>query len=191
MGKFIRLITRYKYNHISLSLTPDLQKLYSFARYSLESPFVGGFVEETISRYFNAKTPVVVKICEIEIDSSKYAELCNHLEEMNNDSSQYIYNTISAVTSILNRRVVISNAYTCIEFISTLLFKINVINDNKIYRISRLDKILSNYEIYNGDIKNYIDVEENKSDIFYIKKSWFVVLKETFGHIKELFYRWI
>ena len=51
IGKLIRFVTNYKYNHTSISFSENADVLYSFARYNKNSPFVGGFVEESPLRY--------------------------------------------------------------------------------------------------------------------------------------------
>ena len=33
MGKIIRFLTRYKYNHVSITLDDELRYMYSFSRY--------------------------------------------------------------------------------------------------------------------------------------------------------------
>ena len=49
--QIIRLATKFKHNHVSISLNDDLVPLFSFARYNYNSPFHGGFVEESWLRY--------------------------------------------------------------------------------------------------------------------------------------------
>ena len=51
MGHFIRRITGQDYNHISVSLDPQLLTMYSFARRYYRTPLFGGFVQETPARY--------------------------------------------------------------------------------------------------------------------------------------------
>jgi hypothetical protein len=51
IGKFIRRLTREAYNHVSIALDPDLTKMYGFARRYYRTPFYGGFVRESLSRY--------------------------------------------------------------------------------------------------------------------------------------------
>ena len=80
MGSFIRFMTGNKYNHVSLSFREDLGHLYSFARYYKNTPFVGGFVEESVLRYFLLGSETVrVKICKIPISDEKYSSLFNAL----------------------------------------------------------------------------------------------------------------
>ena len=47
MAKLIRCVSRYPYNHVSLTLDPSLTKWYSFARYVRDVPLHGGLVSES------------------------------------------------------------------------------------------------------------------------------------------------
>ena len=51
MGRLIRKATRNRYNHVSLSLSRDIHKMYTFARLHRTIPLYGGFVVESILRY--------------------------------------------------------------------------------------------------------------------------------------------
>ena len=46
LSKVIRLYTREKYSHISISLDEDLKRMYSFGILRPYNPFLGGFVHE-------------------------------------------------------------------------------------------------------------------------------------------------
>ena len=65
--QIIRLATKFKHNHVSISLNDDLVPLFSFARYNYNSPFHGGFVEESWLRYLYRDNDISVSIYSISI----------------------------------------------------------------------------------------------------------------------------
>ena len=63
-GKIIRFFTRYKYNHVSITLYEDLRYMYSFSRYYKKPSLYAGFVKELMLRYKDSK----IKVYKIPID---------------------------------------------------------------------------------------------------------------------------
>ncbi len=63
MGKMIQFATRNSYSHVALAFEEDLQTMYSFARYHINSPISGGFVIEHPHRYLNGNRDVEINVC--------------------------------------------------------------------------------------------------------------------------------
>ena len=62
LSRVLKFITGAKYNHASISLVPDLSKMYSFGRVNPYNPVHGGFVVEsphygTFKRFSGTKKP--------------------------------------------------------------------------------------------------------------------------------------
>ena len=123
MGKVIRSATRHDYNHVSLSLNRDIQKLYSFARYHQATPFYGGFVVESILRYRSFSRDARVKICRIPVEEPQLTYLHNYIHRLWNDRREYIYNTPAALASLFHLRLYIPKSHTCATFIHDLLLR--------------------------------------------------------------------
>ena len=70
MGQMIRSITKFEYNHVSISVD-EMKTLYSFARYYRDTPLSGGFVRESHARYLCEKHPAKVAICAIEVTNEQ------------------------------------------------------------------------------------------------------------------------
>ena len=49
VSKFIRIVTRDRYNHVSVTLDKELNTMYSFGRIYTYNPFIGGFVKESVN----------------------------------------------------------------------------------------------------------------------------------------------
>lgn len=144
MGKCIRFVTRNRYNHVSLALSADLEVLYSFARYHINSPFVGGFVLETQQRYSAKKKPVEIKICRVPVSLERYTAIGEILETFYAQKEEMIYNSLNALLSVFHRKFKLENAYTCIEFAAFVL------EMEKICSIEEMEEALRETVLYEG-----------------------------------------
>ena len=76
LSRLIRYITGAEYNHASISMSEDLEKMYSFGRIHPYNPFWRGFVVEsphtgTFKRFSDTKAKILV----VDIDEERYIEL--------------------------------------------------------------------------------------------------------------------
>ena len=76
LSRILKRVTGAEYNHASLSLSPDLKKMYSFGRRHPYNPFWGGFVIEsphagTLRRFSNTTAVILA----VEITEERYAAL--------------------------------------------------------------------------------------------------------------------
>ena len=86
ISRALKLYTRAEYNHVSLALDSELEKMYSFGRRYAFSPFPGGFVSESVSfgtfkRFIDSK----VAILKLKTDINTYLEICEYLKGMYNE----------------------------------------------------------------------------------------------------------
>lgn len=150
----IRAVTRYDYNHCSISTDPELTEIYSFARYYLDTPFYGGFVRESANRYHYGAEVARIKVCAVPVSVRQYETACSYIKNFEFDDNTYLYNMISAACFPFHKRVFIDRAYTCIEFVISVLCRCRAPGVNKIPRfcsIKQLDDIYSKYMIYEGE----------------------------------------
>lgn len=153
IGKLIRTITRFPYNHLSISLDPELKSMYSFARRYYSTPFYGGFVHESISRYHIKTKQSQIILCRIPITSEQFHSLSQKLQTMLENNDRYIYNHLSAITSIIHKNIKLTDAYMCTEFVVEILHSIGIHIDPKaFYSIRDLEKMLHCFVIYTGPI---------------------------------------
>lgn len=152
MGSVIRKATRNRYNHVSLSLSRDIHKMYSFARLHRTIPLYGGFVVESILRYQSFAGTAKVKICRVEIPEPELTDLHNDLERLWNEREEYIYNTPAALASLIHLRPAISKAYTCVTFVQDILARYGLagVTDTDTPTVRALERRLSSYVIYEG-----------------------------------------
>lgn len=187
MGKIIRRCTKYKYNHVAISLDKKLNRLYSFARYNYSAALVGGFVEESSLRYYNKQ--VDIKVCEIEVTGKQYDELIKHIEYMKTKADEYIYNSFSAVFSLINKKCKKENTYTCIEFVRDTLSKINLIDSNNINNIADLDNNLKRHVIYEGEMSGIAEFTNWGKDKYLEHINFLQICGKTIKHFVKLIRR--
>lgn len=142
LGRIIRLATKFKHNHVSISLNDDLVPLYSFARYNHNAPFHGGFVEESWLRYLYMDDDISFSIYSISISKYQYQQVLDIMQDMK--SNRYSYSLLSAVTRTHAGR----KGYTCLTFVAKVLREIGVIEKNRaISSIQELEELLEEYYI--------------------------------------------
>ena len=159
MGKFIRIFTRFAYNHVSLSLDPTLQHWVSFARYVRQVPLAGGFVQENAPRFSAMTGSIPVRIYRVELSESHYWSLLTLFAKAGNRSCGLIYNTLGALTTAIGIHFPLPGAYTCLEFAEAVLGK-------RFRSIRELDETLENRLIFEGDFKTILTDVQCEDDYF-------------------------
>ena len=185
MGTLIRTATGERYNHISLSLSPTLNKMYSFARRHKNTPFYGGFVCETPARYRNKGKVAEVFICALPLTDDKHSELAELFEDMERERLKYNYNLFSAALAPISRKIAIKNSFTCAEFASFVISKVySQISADKFYSVDDLRRLLEDFAVYFGSFPN---ISEGAADPSYEQKiSLYKNFRLTLGSGKEL-----
>ncbi|HHT53800.1 MAG TPA: hypothetical protein GX011_02550 [Clostridiales bacterium] len=165
VGKMIRRVTKYPYNHVSVSLTPDLAVIYSFARHYKDMPFYGGFVCEGIKRFCNEAGLAKIMVCAVPVTRAQYECALNLINEVSENNKYYIYNIISAAFVPMHIRVFIDRAYTCCEFAVEFLAHCNIAgapDPRRFCSIEELTERFKKYAIFEGPFNEY---EHAVSDI--------------------------
>ena len=153
MGRMIRGITKFEYNHVSVSID-GMNTLYSFARYYRDTPLSGGFVRESRARYLCEKHPAKVAVCAIEVTDAQYAKAAEFINNFSKNGRYYIYNLASAAVSPIHIRIPISRAYTCVEFAAKILTEVGVLSyrdARKFFNVRRLYEIFADKIVYEGE----------------------------------------
>ena len=152
MGKLIRGATRNRYNHVSLSLSRDIHKMYTFARLHRTIPLYGGFVVESILRYQSFAGTARVKICRVAVPEPQFTYLRNYLDRLWDEREEYIYNTPAALASLVHLRPAISKAHTCVTFVQSVLsrYQLAGVTEADSPTVRSLERRLTPYVIYEG-----------------------------------------
>ncbi len=180
MGKMIRFFIRNEYNHVSLSFDKELQTMYSFARYRINSPFAGGFVLECPGRFLAGNKDVNIKLCRVPVSGEEYDRIEQEIVRFTQMKDEMLYNSVNAVLSLFNRRVTVKNAYTCIEFVAFVLAMGNI------RCLEDLEEELDCYQVYCGSMKRFPRENEMQDDVYFSKRRFAVVITDTLRHFYKI-----
>ena len=110
LSRILKALTGAEYNHASISLSEDLEEMYSFGRRYPYNPFWGGFVMEsphagTFRRFSNTK----VLVLSVTVSEEQYAQLRNILKAMWKGRKKYRYNFAGMCLEYLQIRTLSSS----------------------------------------------------------------------------------
>jgi hypothetical protein len=159
LSRLLKLITKAEYNHVSISLVPDLNTMYSFGRKNPYNPFLAGFVTEsarfgTFKRF--SKTRVVV--LDIAVSEEQYRAIERRINTMLTLKQHYHYNYLGlwlAGLRICYRR---KRTFYCSEFVKDLLAKQDIKGVRQLNSIVQPIHFLSlptAQQIYTGLLRDY------------------------------------
>ena len=187
MGRLIRLFTRNQYSHVSIAFEHDLNKMYSFARYNINSPISGGFVVEEPYRYLINNSDIYVKICKLPVSAVEYKRIKKEVEYFHKNKEEMIYNTLNAVLSLIKKRLEMKNTFTCLEFVTYLLRYPNIL------AIRELEERLEEYVVYYGSYRDITKWEQESIDEedYFRRRHIIDVMMDTVSHLKKVMVRLI
>lgn len=194
MGKFIRIITGFPYNHAGISLSPEIGKMYSFCRRYKSAPFYGGFVEESPLRFRGKTETAKIMICRVPLSEEDFSAAESRIRTLLENREDYIYNMVSAALFPFGKSVKIEKSFTCAEFVLDFLkkqAKIPELENKNFCSIRNLCEILSPYKIYEGSAEKFLSGAEWGKDTFPKKKTAGFYLSKTAETNAELLKRFI
>ena len=122
LSRFLKLVTRAPYNHVSLALSRDLQTMYSFGRVNPYNPFLGGFVRESPSYgTFKRFSQTTVMVLEIAVSAEVYERIRWRLDEMLSEQEKYHYNYIGLGLAAFHIQWQQKYRFYCSEFVKDIL----------------------------------------------------------------------
>ncbi len=159
LSKALKVITKAKYNHSSISLTGDLKNMYSFGRLKLYNAFQGGYVKESIGEgMFKRFSDTDAAVFVITVPKDKYCQIHERLEEMYENREQYHYNVLGLFTAFFGCHYQRKNKYYCSDFVSEVLTDFDIIPEGALDKIVKPIDFYSLFEdnlIYEGKFKDY------------------------------------
>lgn len=184
MGKMIRKITRYPYNHISFATQKDLSDLVSFSRYYYDTPLYGGFVCECYEGFVIRNEVSKIRVYEFEIKDFEFEYIQGMLNDMKQHANDYQYNSLSALFYPLQKKIQIQNCFTCEEFCSYIMIKTNIYENN--LSILQFCEMFESSCIYEGSLNEYSHAIPHSST-YRAKISKMDKFKLTSRHFIRLF----
>ena len=167
IGHFIRRITGQPYNHASISFDPDLKTMFTFARSYYRTPFYGGFVIETPSRYCINGVNATIEVYRIAIPEDNYQTLKSHIDSMCHNQKKYLYNHLAALVFPLGIRIPAKDAFVCVEFCVDSLHKAGIdVDPTKHYSLKEIQKLLQPHLTFTGPMPQ----DGNFDSVYFSKK---------------------
>ena len=188
-GATIRKIGHVYYNHSAISLDANLEQLYAFARPQHNALLLARLVHESIPRYtLDITDNVPVIIYKVPVTSHQYNWISRTINNVLNDSD-YIYNYTSVCTYPIFKGISTEKAFSCIEFIMYLLNGIgyNFIQPLCAYKPDDLQRILSEYEFFKGNLLEYHN--ETATDSAYFEPFNYDLFIESMGVVLKVIMR--
>ena len=120
----IKLYTKARYNHVSISFDRDLNSLYSFGRLNPYNPVNGGFVQENIRKGTFARfRNTTFSLYEFDIDEETFFKMKKMINEFETNRELYKYNLLGLIAVILNIPFEREKAFFCSQFVAFLFQK--------------------------------------------------------------------
>lgn len=164
----IRFFGGTKYNHASVSLDPELTKMYSFARPQQYSFFKGRLVRETLDRFtLGGRYRVPCVVFRIPVTDKQYIRVSGAMRRIYKDP-EYMYNLLSVLSYPVTRGFSTYKAFSCIEFTAYILKYLGIPLSDKLweYKPDDLLDILADFAVFKGDLAEYMTVKTKSRDYF-------------------------
>ena len=131
-SKIVKLYTKNKYSHVSLSLDDKLSEFYSLGRKDINNPLNGGFIIKNKNSLFYKKFKNTnCTIIKLSITNDKYDNLISIIDEYVNNKDIYKYDFIGLILRVIHVKFNRKNYSYCTKFLKMVLEESEVYNFNK------------------------------------------------------------
>ena len=164
LSSVIGMVTNERYNHISLSLDKELNKVYSFGRKKPNNPLIGGFVKEDTTSDFLSRASC--QVFELEVTDEQYEQIEKNIHFFENHMDLYSYNSLGLIPAALNIPLVRPHNFFCSEFVSHILIETGVmerVKEPSIMTPQDVVEYLDMVLIYEGTIYEYKKLAKGRS----------------------------
>lgn len=156
LARVIKLITKEKYSHVSLSFDKECENMYTMGRRWTRWPFSGIYKKESIYKgVYNLNKNAEILIYELKVTNEQYNNIKELLDKYGNSSKGY--NVIGLVLAMFNKKVD-RNKYYCSEFLYKILSDESVgifPKTNDVVKPMDFVKIKGLNKIYEGKVMDY------------------------------------
>lgn len=122
--EMLKIITRFKYNHVSIGLEEDKNTFYSFVK--------SGFIVEKINRYIKpTREPFPCQLYEMEVNNSVYKKIKRTLNGFVRHKKSFQYNKLGVILSLLKIPYKRKYHYFCSQFVAKVLKDNNLLSSKK------------------------------------------------------------
>lgn len=189
IGKLIRQVTGYPYNHVSMTLDESFRRWVSFARFHRDTALYGGYITEPAERFLAKGETVDIRIFAMDLTPTRYEELRELFSKAGTPDSGYIYNYLELLTLSLGLPCPIRDAYSCLGFANAVM--------GTAYRsIRELDEQMTAHLFYEGTLNTLAPDTGDRSDRYFLRlnpwdgltrsaQTLFTMLRRLFIKTKE------
>lgn len=158
-SKIVKVMTRYKYSHVGISLNKDCNTIYSFGRRKVNSILNGGFaIQNKNGEFFKKFKKTICKIYEIEVTEKQYSEVEKIIYNMEKNIKKYKYDFIGIVIRFFGIPITFKDKYVCSYFVASILEKSNIYKFEKktcLIKPKDFENLIGASEIYAGRYNLY------------------------------------
>lgn len=159
LSRILKFITGAEYNHASISVSEDLEQMYSFGRRHPYNPFWGGFVMEsphtgTFKRFSNTKIIVLA----LPISEELRREILRRLVKMYEQREEYHYNYLGLFLAGIHIHRKKDGCYYCSEFVRDILIEFQINGADKLSPVvhpTHFGELPDSKIIYQGKLSEY------------------------------------
>lgn len=127
VNRAIGLYTRAPYNHASIALDANLNRMYSFGRRRPQFPLPGGFVQEKQHEGFYARfRKTRCAIFRLQVTEAEYQAIEAAIDEFVREQDKYDFSVLGFFGVAAGRPINRPYKYFCSQFVSTVLEKAGI-----------------------------------------------------------------
>jgi len=160
VSKTIRLFTRNKYTHVSISLNRELYEMYSFGRKGIRTPLIGGFTTVGKNKGIYKKyNKTICKIYELTVDIPTYSNIENDLNRFILNQNELKYNFLGIFLILFRYPIKRNGHYFCSQFVAEILDLNQIIKFDKHHALIRpqeIEKFNIGNILYEGYLEKFI-----------------------------------
>ena len=171
LSKAIGMYTRKELNHTSIAFDEELKEVYSFGRKNKHNPFIGGFVQENVSKGLFKDATCAIYKCNVTLQ--EYNRMRDKISRIEQQKEMYKYNLIGLFGVAMKIRLERERAFFCSQFVAT------IINECENSRLDIPPYFVQPYHfaqhpslqlIYCGDLQEYL--YSRKRDEVEQERAW-------------------
>ncbi|MBO5926145.1 MAG: hypothetical protein J6Q38_01115 [Clostridia bacterium] len=160
VSKGLKVFTKDKYNHVSISLDSGLDEMCSFGRYYAYFPFWGGFVKEStksgsLKRFKNTESLII----KISANEEKINGVRLKINQMFASKRKYRYDMIGVLLAKFGKNKKRKFRYYCSEFVKEILIENDILKREDCPEIMKPMDFLNvsgGEIIYEGSLHAYV-----------------------------------
>ena len=160
ISKILRLFTKAKYNHVSISVKEDLSEMYSFGRRWKYYAFYGGFVRETpYTGVFGVFPKAEIAVFPLSVTEMQCEGIKTRLNEMYAQRKKYKYSWLGVFMVPFRKKLNRKRHYYCSEFVRKILLEFGVMKEEEFPAVTTPNDflhILNGKQTYEGKYRDYM-----------------------------------